>query len=120
MVGSGNFDPRTGNKWDNTHKTATPKVKKGVVQAAVEEDSESNNKVNDTVLHSYAQLLKATVFINISVHGDTKIKESRNFDMDTVSEFGIGCLQIYDTYLPNTTRHDQGDIFANAGQWIVQ
>ena len=36
MVGFGNFDPRTGKKWDNTHKTSTRKVKKGVVQAAVE------------------------------------------------------------------------------------
>ena len=44
MVGSGHFDPRTGKKWDNTHKTATPKVNKGVVQAAVKEDIESNNK----------------------------------------------------------------------------
>ena len=36
IVGPGHFDPRTGNKWDNTHKTATPKVKKGVVQDVVE------------------------------------------------------------------------------------
>ena len=35
----GHFDPRTGNKCDNTHKTATLKVKKGVVHAAVKEDS---------------------------------------------------------------------------------
>ena len=39
MVGSGNFDPRTRNKWDNTHTTATPKVKKGEVQAAVNQNS---------------------------------------------------------------------------------
>ena len=37
IVCSGHFNIRTGKKWDNTHKTATPKVKKGVVQAAVEE-----------------------------------------------------------------------------------
>ena len=30
-VGSGNFNPRTGKKWYNTHKTSTPKVKNGVV-----------------------------------------------------------------------------------------
>ena len=42
MVGSGHFDPRTGKKWDNTHKTATSKVKKGVVQDTVEEDSNRN------------------------------------------------------------------------------
>ena len=34
MVSLGNFYPRTGKKWDNTQKTATPKVKKGAVQAA--------------------------------------------------------------------------------------
>ena len=71
MVGSGNFDPRTGKKWDNTHKTATPKVKKGVVQAAVEEDSTSNEEDNATVLTSYTQLLKANGFITSSVHGDS-------------------------------------------------
>ena len=74
MVGSGNFDPRTGNKWDNTHKTDTPKVKKGVVQAVVEEDIKSNGKDKDTVLPYYYQILKANGFINISVHGDAKRK----------------------------------------------
>ena len=72
------------------------------------------------VLPSYAQLLKANGFINISVHEDSKRKESRHFDGDTVSEFGIGCLQIDDASLPNTTRHEQGAIFANSGRWIVQ
>ena len=43
MVGLGHFNPRTGKKWDNTHKTATPKVKKEVVHAAVKKDSESNH-----------------------------------------------------------------------------
>ena len=52
MVGLGNFDPRMGKKWDNTHKTSTPKVKKGVVQAAVEEDTESNNEGEEIVLPS--------------------------------------------------------------------
>ena len=70
MVYLGHFYPRTGKKWDNTHKTATPKVKKGVVQAAVEEDSKSNDEDKETVLTSYAQLLKTNGFINISVHGD--------------------------------------------------
>ena len=37
-----------------------------------------------------------------------------------MSEFGIGCLHIDGASLPNTTRHDQDAIFANAGQWIVQ
>ena len=72
------------------------------------------------MLPSYAQLLKSNGFINISVYGDAKRKESRNFDGDAVSEFGIGCLHIDDAYLPDTTRHDQGVIFANAVQWIVQ
>ena len=111
MFGSGHFDPRTGKKWDNTHKTATPKVKREVLQALVEEDRKSNDKGEYTVLTSYAQLLKANGFINISVHGDAKIKESRNFEGDAVSEFGIRCLQIDDTSLPDTTRHDQGAIF---------
>ena len=44
MVGSGHFDPRMGKKWDNTHKTVTSKAKKGVVQATVEENSQSNNE----------------------------------------------------------------------------
>ena len=44
MVGPGHFGPRTGKKWDTTPKTATPKVKKGVVKAAVEEYRESNNE----------------------------------------------------------------------------
>ena len=57
MVGSGNFDPRTGNKWDTTPRTATPKVKKEMVQAAVEEDIKSNDEYEDMVLPSYAQLL---------------------------------------------------------------
>ena len=52
MAGSGHFDPRTGKKWESTHKTATPKVKKGVVQAVVKEDSESNDKDEETVLTS--------------------------------------------------------------------
>ena len=73
-VDLGHFDPRTGKKWDNNHKTTTPKVKKGVVQVAVKEDSESNNENEEKVLHSYAQLLKANGFINISVHGYAKRK----------------------------------------------
>ena len=120
MVGSGNFDPRTGKKWDTTHKTATPKVKKGVVQAAVEEDSESNNEDDKTVLPSYAQLLKANRFININVHGGANSEESVSFDRDEVSEFGIGCLRIDDASLPGTTSHDQGVTFSNAGKWVVQ
>ena len=120
MVGSGHFDPRTGNKWDDTHKTATPKVKKGVVQATVEEDRKSNDEGEEKVLPSYAQLLKANGFINISVHRDAKIKEYGSFDRNSVSGFGIGCLQIDDASLPDTTRHDQGAIFDNAGKWIVQ
>ena len=87
MVGSGNFYLRTGKKWDNTHKTTTPKVKKGVVYAAFKEDSESNDEDEETVLHSYAQLLKANGFINISVHGDANREESRSFD-------GIRCLNL--------------------------
>ena len=120
MVGSGHFDPRTGKKWDNTHKTATPKVNKRVVQAAFEEDRKSNDKDEETGMHSYAQLLKANGFINISVHGDAKRTESGSFDGDAVSELGIGCLHIDDTSLPGTTSHDQGEIFANAGKWLVQ
>ena len=54
MVGLGHFYPRTGKKWYNTHKTATPKVKKGVVQAVVEEYSKSNDKEKETVMPSYA------------------------------------------------------------------
>ena len=76
MVSSGHFDPKTGKKWDNIQKTATPKFKKGVVQAVVEEDSESNNEGEEMVLPSYAQLLKANRFINISFHGDYKRKKS--------------------------------------------
>ena len=38
MFGSGNFDPRMGKKWDNTHKISTPKVNKGVVQAKVKRE----------------------------------------------------------------------------------
>ena len=72
------------------------------------------------VLPSYAQLLKANGFINISVHGDAKRKESRSFDVDAVSEFGIGCLQIDDESLPVMTKYDQGANFSNAGQWLVQ
>ena len=87
-------------------KTATPKFKKGLVQAEVEEDTKSNDEGEETVLPSNAQLLEANGFINISVHGDAKIKESGSFDRDAVSEFGIGCLQIDDVSLPDTTRHD--------------
>ena len=54
MVGSGHFDPRTGKKWDTTPKTATPKVKKGVVQAMVKEDIESNDEYEETVIIYYA------------------------------------------------------------------
>ena len=68
------------------------------------------------VLPTYAQLLKANRFINISVHGDTKRKESWIFNGDAVSECGIRCLQIDDVSLPGTTRHDHGVIFANTGQ----
>ena len=74
MVGLGNFDSRTGKKWYNTQKTATPNVKKGAVQDAAEEDSESNNEGQETVLPSYSQPLKANGFINISVHGYAKRK----------------------------------------------
>ena len=116
MVGSGYFDPITGKKWDNTHKNATHKVKKGVVQAAVEEDSESNNEEEETMLSSYSQLLKANEFINISVHKDANIEESKSIEGDAVSEFGIGCLQIDDASLPCTTSHDQGATFSDAGQ----
>ena len=42
--------------------------------AAVEEESESNDKDEEMALPSYAQLLKDNGFINISVHGDTKRK----------------------------------------------
>ena len=77
------------------------------MQAAIEDDSESNNKDEDTVLPSYGQLLKANGFINISVHGGANSEESGSFDGDAVSEFGIGCLQIDDTSLPGTTSHDQ-------------
>ena len=52
MVGSGHFDTRTGKKWDNNQKTATPKVNKGVVQADVEEDSKINDGDEETVLPS--------------------------------------------------------------------
>ena len=69
MVGSEHFDTRTGKNWDNTHNTATPKFKKGVVQVAVEEDRDSNDDDRDAVLPFYAQLLKYNGFINISVHG---------------------------------------------------
>ena len=72
------------------------------------------------MLPSYAHVLKANGFINFSVHGNAKRKVSRKFDGYAVSGFGIDCLQIDDAYLPDTTRHDQGAIFANAGQWIVQ
>ena len=64
MVGLGNFNPRTGKKWNNTHKTATPKVKKGVVQAAVAEDSKSDGEGKETVLLYYTQILKARRFID--------------------------------------------------------
>ena len=79
MVGSGHFDPRTGKKWDNTHNNTTPKVKKGVVQAAIEEARESNDKDEETIIPSYAQILKTNGFINTSVHGDAKRKESGSF-----------------------------------------
>ena len=88
----GYFDPRTGKKLDNTLKTATPMVKKGVVQSAFKEDSKSNNEEKETLLPSYAQLLKANGFINISVHEDSNREESRSFYVDAVSEFGIRCL----------------------------
>ena len=120
MVGLGNFDPRTGTKWYNNHKTATAKVKKGVVQAAAEEDRESYEVDKETGLPSYAQLIKANGFINISVHGDANREESGSFDGDAVSEFGIGCLQIYDASLPGTTSQDQCANFSDAGQRVVQ
>ena len=41
-----------GKKWNNTHNTATPKVKKGMVQAAVVEDIESKDEGGETVLPS--------------------------------------------------------------------
>ena len=59
MVGSGNFDPITGKNWYTTPKNATPKVKKGVVHATVEEDSERGNEDEERVLPSYYHLLKA-------------------------------------------------------------
>ena len=120
MVGLGNFDPRTGTKWYNNHKTATAKVKKGVVQAAAEEDRESNEEDKETGLPSYAQLIKANGFINISVHGDANREEFGSIDGDAVSEFGIRCLHSDDASLPGTTRHNQGATFADAGQRIVQ
>ena len=120
MFGSGHFDPRTGKKWDTTPKTATPKVKKGVAQATVEEDSKSEEEDEETVLTSSAQILKANRFINISVHGGANSEEYRSFDGDAVSEFGIGCIQIDDTSLTGMTSHNQGVTFADAGQWVVQ
>ena len=120
MVGSGHFDTRTGKRWFTTPKTATPKVKKGVVQAVVEENIESDDDDEETVLSSYAQLLKANGFINISIHGGANSQESGSFDRDAVFEFGIGCLQIDDTSLPGTTSHNQGVMFADAGKWVAQ
>ena len=106
MVGSGHFDTRTVKKWYNTHNTATPKVKKGVMQTAVEEDIERNDEDGEAVLPSYAQILKANGFVIISVHGDANREESGSFDRDVVSEFGIGCLKIDDASLPGTISHD--------------
>ena len=65
------------------------------------------------MLTSYAQLLKANGFINISVHGGS-------FDGDAVSEFGIKFLHIDDASLPGTISHDQGATFADTGQLIFQ
>ena len=107
MVGFGHFYLRTVKKWDNIHKNTTPKVKKEVVQDAVEEYSKSNDEDKETVLPSYAHLIKANGFVNISVHGDANREESGSFDRDAVSEFGIGCLQIDEVSLPGTTSHDQ-------------
>ena len=72
------------------------------------------------MLTYYTHILKDNGFINSSVHGDAKRKESRNFDWDAVSEFGMGRLHIDEAYLPDTTRHSQGAIFTNIGQWIFQ
>ena len=72
------------------------------------------------MLPTYARLLNSNGFINISVHGYSKRKEYRKFDGYMVSKFGIRYLQIDDASVPDTTRHDQGEIFVNAGQWIVQ
>ena len=72
------------------------------------------------MLPSYAQIIKANGFVNIIVHGDANKEESRSFDRDAVSEFGIGCLQIDDVSLPGTTSHNQGATSADAGQWVVQ
>ena len=66
------------------------------------------------------QLIKANIFINISVHGDSNREESGSFDEDVVSEFGIGCLQIDDTSLPSTIIHNQCVTFAEAEQCVVQ
>ena len=120
MVGLGNFDHRMGKKWDNTHKTTITKVKKGVVQAVVEEDRERNNEDKETVLTSYAQILKANGFINISFHRDANREEFGSFGGDVVSEFGIGFLQIDDASLLGTTSHDQGAAFSDAGKWVAQ
>ena len=120
MVRSGHFDPRTGNKWNTTHKTATPKVKKGVVQSAVKEDIERDDKDKKTVLPSYTQILKANGFIHVSAHGGANREESKSFDGDAVYEFGIGRLKIDDAFLPGTTSHEQGVIFDDAGQCVVQ
>ena len=90
------------------------------MQYAVEEDSESNDKYGEAVLPSYNQLLKANGFINIIVHGGANREESRSFDGDAVSEFGIGCLHIDDASLPGTISHDQGATFADVGQSVVQ
>ena len=116
MVGSGHFDPRTGKKWDTTPKTTTPKVKKGVVQAAVEEDSNSDDKDKETVLPSYAQILKDNGFINIIFHGGAHSEESGRFDGDGVSEYGIGRLQIDGASLPGMNSHNQSVTFSEAGQ----
>ena len=85
----GHFDPITGKKWDTSPKTATPNIKKGVVQAEVKEDSKINNEDEETVLPSYVQLLKANRFINISDHWGANSEESGSFDGAAVSEFGI-------------------------------
>ena len=53
-------------------KPPPPKVNKGVVQADVEEDSKINDGDEETVLPSYAHLLKSNRFVNISIHADAK------------------------------------------------
>ena len=94
----------------------TLNVKKGVVQDTVKEDIKSDDEDKETLLPSYAHILKANRFINIIVQGSVNSEESRSFDGYAVSEFDILCLQIDDVSLTGMTSRDQGVTFADAGQ----